>query len=150
MDKRQIVPIVGLVAVYATSVGMVVKLQGQQAGPRDFTNAALAEVRDAQGQTLLQGQFAAAAADDDDADDDDEMERKAILKPTGVDKDAAGEAEVEFSKATPAKQEIEFAGRNLQPGAVLTFWIDGIDIGTATVNPKGGFEVEVNINPAAK
>ena len=33
---------------------------------------------------------------------------KAVLKPTGVDADAAGEAEVEFSKAAPATQEIEF------------------------------------------
>ena len=90
------------------------QLDGQQttAQPADYTNAVFAEVRDAQGLIVLRGQFALADEEDDD------IERKATLEPTGVDADAAGEAEVEF-----AAQEVEFAARNLQAGATFTFVI---------------------------
>ena len=68
---------------------------------------------------MLQGQFVAADEDDDD------IERKAVLKPTGIVANAAGEAEVEFAKSAPAEQEIEFSVSGLQPGAAFTFVIDG-------------------------
>ena len=57
-DKRQAIPIVGLLATIAAAVYMVVQLNGQERVPAgDFTNAATAEVRDAQGQVVLRGQF---------------------------------------------------------------------------------------------
>jgi hypothetical protein len=62
---------------------------------------------------------------------------------SGSDTDAAGEAEVETSKDTPAQQEIEFSIRNLEPGAVYTFVIDGQDVGTATADQRGRAELEV-------
>jgi hypothetical protein len=139
-DKRQIIPAAGLLATIAAAVYMVVQLSGQTATRTvDLTNAALAEVRDAQGQVLLRGQFQLGDEDDDDT------ERKAVLAPTGVDADAGGEAEVEFSKNAPAVQEVEFAVRNVAPGAVLTFAIDGVDVATATVDGKGRAEVELDV-----
>ncbi len=88
-DKRQMIPAVGLLATFVAAVYMVVQLSGQTTAPTgDFTNAAVAEVRDAQGQAVLSGQFQGSDEDDDD------VERKAVLAPTGVDADAAGEAEV--------------------------------------------------------
>ena len=139
-DKRQAIPIVGLFATMATAVYMVVQLNGQERAPAgDFTNAATAEVRDAQGQVVLRGQFVLADEEDDD------IERKAALQPTGVDADAAGEAEVEFARAAPTKQEIEFSVRNLQAGVVFTFVIDGIDVATATADRRGRAEVEVDV-----
>lgn len=139
-DKRQAIPIVGLLATMATAVYMVVQLNGQERAPAgDFTNAATAEVRDAQGQVVLRGQFVLADEEDDD------IERKAALQPTGVDADAAGEAEVEFARAAPTKQEIEFSVRNLQAGVVFTFVIDGIDVATATADRRGRAEVEVDV-----
>jgi hypothetical protein len=139
-DKRQIIPAVGLLATMAAAVYMVVQLSAQTAAPgSDFTNAALAEVRDAQGQVLLRGQFQLADEDDDD------IERKAVLATAGGDADARGEAEVEFSRNAPATQEVEFSVRNIPPGAVLTFAIDGVDVATATTDGKGRAEVELEV-----
>ena len=139
-DKRQAISVVGLLATIAAAVYMVVQLNAQEkARPGDFTNAATAEVRDAPGQVVLRGQFVLADEEDDD------IERKAALQPTGVDADAAGEAEVEFARAAPTKQEIEFSVRNLQAGVVFTFVIDGIDVATATADRRGRAEVEVDV-----
>jgi hypothetical protein len=139
-DTRQAIPVVGLGVTVAAAVYMVVQLNGQQRVPSgNFTNAATAEVRDAQGQVVLRGQFVLADEEDDD------IERKATLQPTGVDADAAGEAEVEFAKAAATKQEIEFSVRNLEAGVALTFVIDGVDIATATADRRGRAELEIDV-----
>jgi hypothetical protein len=139
-NKAQVIPVVGLLCTVAVAGYMVVQLNGQ-ATPLtgDYTNASVAEVRDAQGQIVLRGQFAVAEEEDDD------IERKAALEQTGVDADAAGEAEVEFAKAAPTVQEVEFAARNLQPGATFTFLIDGHDVATATADRRGNAEVELEV-----
>ena len=139
-DVRQAIPIVGLLATFAVAVYMVVQLNGQ-ARPTtgDFTNAAMAEVRDAQGQVLLLGQFVPVDEEDDDT------ELKSTLQPTGVDADAAGEAEVEFAKAAATNQEIEFSVRSLQAGVAFTFVIDGVTVATATTDRRGQAEVEVDV-----
>jgi hypothetical protein len=133
------IPVAGLFAILGVAAYMVVQLDGQ-AGTLtgDFTNAAAAEVRDAQGQVVLNGQFQPVEEDDDDT------ERKAALAPTGVDADAAGEAEVEFTTTAPAEQEVEFSIRNVAPGAVYTFVIDGIEVGSATADSRGRAELEVD------
>jgi hypothetical protein len=139
-NKVELIPIVGLLSTVAVASYMVVQLNAQAAAPTgDYTNASVAEVRDAQGQVVLRGQFALADEEDDD------IERKATLEPTGVDADAAGEAEVEFAKTAPAVQEVEFAARNLQAGATFTFVIDGNDVATATADRRGGVEVELEV-----
>jgi hypothetical protein len=61
-----------------------------------------------------------------------------------VDADAAGEAEVEFTTTAPAEQEVEFSVRNVAPGAVYTFVIDGIEVGSATADSRGRAELEVD------
>jgi hypothetical protein len=139
-DTRQIIPAAGLLATIVAAMYMVVQLNGQAPTPTgNFTNAALAEVRDAQGQVILNGQFQVSEEDDDD------VERKAALAPTGVDADASGEAEVEFSKSAPVKQEVEFSVRNVSPGVAFTFVIDGTEVATATADARGRAEVEVEI-----
>ena len=138
-DTRQAIPVVGLLATFAVAAYMVVQLNGQEPVTGDFTNAATAEVRDAQGQVVLRGLFVLADEEDDD------IERSASLEPTGIDADAAGEAEVEFSKAAAAEQEIEFSVRNLEVGGMFTFVIDGIDVATATADRRGRAEVEVDV-----
>jgi hypothetical protein len=139
-DKHQMIPAVGLLATVVAAVYMVVQLRAQTTSPTaDFTNAALAEVRDAQGQVILSGQFQAAEAEDDD------VERKALLAPTGLDADATGEAEVEFSKDAPAEQEVEFSVRNVSPGATFTFVIDGTAVVTAKADGRGRAEVELEV-----
>jgi hypothetical protein len=110
----------------------------------DLTNAATADVVDGQGRVVLSGPFQAV----DEVDDD--IERKAALAPTGVDADAAGEAEVEFARNAPTEQEAEFSVRNLAPDVALTFMIDGNAIATATTDARGRAEVEIIVRmPAA-
>ena len=137
-NRVQVIPVVGLLSTVALAAYMAVQLNGQASAPTgDYTNAAVAEVRDAQGQTVLRGRFALVEEEDDD------IERKAALDPTGVDGDAAGEAEVEFAKAAPAVQEVEISARNLQPGITITFVIDGHDVATATADRRGNAAVEL-------
>ena len=136
----RVLPVIGLLAIVGFASYMVIQLRGQDATlSGDFTNAATAEVRDAQGQIVLRGQFAPADPEDN------EVERKATLEPVGTDTDARGEAEVEYATATPAEQEVEFSVRQLQPNTVFTFVIDGTTIATATTNGRGEAEVEVDV-----
>jgi hypothetical protein len=137
---RKIIPVIGLCATLAIAGYMVVRLSGQGAAPTgDFRNAAMAEVRDQPGQVVLRGQFRIAEEEDDD------VERKATLEPTGVDPDAAGEAEVEYTNDAQAEQEVEFAANNLTPGGTVTFVIDGTDIATVTVDSQGRAKAELDI-----
>jgi hypothetical protein len=104
-STRQWIPAGGLLTTIAAAGYAVVQLNGQAQAPTgDFTNAATAFVRDAQGQTVLQGQFTAPVEEDGD------LERRAALTPSGSDADAAGEAEVEFAKTGATTQEVEFTG----------------------------------------
>ena len=139
-NKVQVIPVIGLLCTVAVAGYMVVQLNGQATAPTgDYTNASVAEVRDAQGQVMLRGQFTVVEEEDDD------IERKAVLEQTGIDADAAGEAEVEFAKAAPTVQEVEFSARNLQPGATFTFVIDGHDVATATADRRGNAGVELEV-----
>jgi hypothetical protein len=106
----------------------------------DFSHATTAELKDAQGQVVLQGQFAASGEDDDD-----DVERKAPLKSTGIHAGATGEAEVEFSTTNPAEQEVELSAQSLPVGATFTFVIDGTTIGTATADERGRVELELEV-----
>jgi hypothetical protein len=119
----------------------VVQIQAQQAGAvtGDFTAAAAAAVRDENGEVILRGTFIPEEGDDD------EMERKGVLAGTGVGPDARGEAAVEFSKAAPIEQEIEFEVINVNPGSRITFTIDGRDIATVVADNKGVAEFEADI-----
>ena len=139
-NKRQMIPAVGLLGVAAFAAYTVVQLNGQ-AGPvtGNFTKAAVAEVKDAQGQIVLRGEFQPVDEDDDD------VERKATLTAAGVDTDASGEAEIEFPKNAPTEQEVEFSVRNVAAGTVLTFVIDGTAVGSATADAKGRAELELDV-----
>jgi hypothetical protein len=140
MNTRQWIPVAGLVATIAATSYAVVQLNGQTRAPAgDFTNAITAQVRDAQGQVILEGRFAAPV------EEDGGVERRATLAPTGADADAVGEAEIEFAQPTPIEQEIEFTVENLQPGARFTFVIDSIDVASATADRRGRAEVELDV-----
>jgi hypothetical protein len=139
-NARQIIPIAGFLATAAFALYMVTQLHAQPAMPAvDFTKAAIAEVQDAQGQIVLRGEFALV-----DEQDDDDVERKASLQAVGANAEAAGEAEVEFAKDAPAKQEIEFSVRNL-PAGTVTFFVDGQAIGQASVDRSGRADIDVEV-----
>lgn len=119
----------------------VANLSGQLApGLRgDFKNAAFAEVRDAQGQVLLSGNFTAV-----DADDEGEVERLATLTAASGS-GASGEAEVEYQTDNPAEQEIEWSLTGLRPGTAITLMIDGQQVATATADKRGRVEIEFTV-----
>ena len=135
------IAIAGLAATAAVAVAMVVHLNGQQPSKvsGDFRNANIAEVRDAQGQVLLQGTFAAAAGDED------EIERVATLAATTAGGQAAGDAEIEYRKDDPNTQEIEFQVSGVPARAVVSLVIDGTAVLSATANDKGRAEAEANV-----
>ena len=140
MKTRTMIPIAGLLATMGVAAYMVVQLSGQAAGgvTGNFTNATFAEIRDTQGRAVLQGQFAVNAEDDDDT------ERKAALKPTALDADAAGEAEVDWPK-DGGPQEIEFSATGLEPGGKFVCVIDGRELATVTADKKGKVELELEV-----
>jgi len=138
-DTRQWLTVGGFIATIAIAVYMVMRLNAQ-ADPEltgNFTKAAVAEVHDSHGQMVLRGEFALVEEEDED------IERKAALKATGIDADAAGEAEVEFPKTAVKIQEIEFTVTGLAAGATYTFVIDGQRVGTAAADKAGKAELEL-------
>ena len=136
-DKKLMISMGGLLATMVVAVYFVVQLSGQApAQTGDFTNAATAEVKGAQGQVILRGQFQQVDEEDDD------IERKATLRAAGSDADAAGEAEVEYASSGAAEQELEFSIRNVEPNATYTFVIDGRDVGNAKADEKGRAALE--------
>lgn len=138
--QRQWIPLGGLVGTIAIAIYAVVQLNGQAQAPiADFTNAATAQVRDAQGQTVLQGQFEAPV------EEDDGLERRAMLSAAGSDADAAGEAEVEYKKSGATTQEVEFTVHNLQPDAGFVFAIDGTAVANAKTDRRGRAKVEIDV-----
>jgi hypothetical protein len=142
MNSRHKVPALIGLATIAVAVVMIatVKAQPSQSVSDDFTNAVLAEVKDAQGRVVLTGKF--VVSDEEDA----EIERKATLTPTRVDADAAGEAEVEISGlGNSRRQEVEFSMRNVQPGGVFTCFIDGRVFATVTADERGRAEIERDV-----
>ena len=140
--QRFILPAIVAFAFAATFAMVHVNAQATTT-TGDFSNATRAEVRDAQGQIVLSGDFQQSDEEDDD------VERKAVLAPAGGDADAAGDAEVEFSTDSPAEQEVEFAVRNVTPGAALTFVIDGVNVASATADSRGRAEVELVVRTGA-
>ena len=139
-NKRQIVPVTGLLVTIAFAGYMVARLSGQsESRGADFTNATSATVLDAQGQVILTGQFQPAEEDDDD------VERRAVLAPVASGSSASGEAEVEFSRTAPVSQEVEFSVSGAAPNATLTFSIDGVEVGTATADARGHAEMERDV-----
>lgn len=147
----------GLVATIAIAAIMIVQLRAQQAAQiaGDFSNAQTAEIRDAQGGVLLRGTFAVA---EQDAGEEDEVERKAPLTAAsggatagaGAGRAMTGEAEVEYQKATPAMQEVEFTVIGLPAGTAVTLVIDGTTVASATADKNGKAEAEVEVKGAGQ
>ena len=138
INGRQILPAAGLLATIVAAAYLVVQLNAQNppAEPIDLRNVATAEIRDAQGQVVLSGQFML-----DDGDDAEDVERKAALQST-TGTQASGVAEVEFATQNPVEQEVEFSGRNLQAGARYTLVLDGRDVIAGVAERDGDLELE--------
>lgn len=96
----QLIPLGGLLATIAAAAYAVVQLSGQAQAPTgDFTNAATAQVRDARGQIVLQGDFMPPV------EEDGGLERRATLAATGVDTDASGAQRSSLPRAARANRK---------------------------------------------
>lgn len=140
--RIEVLQLIALVMTFAGAICLAAPLGAQTATAAsvDFTGAAVAEVRNAQGQVVLSGKFVATDGGDDD------IERRATLSATGVGADASGEAEVEVARSgNPKHQEVEFSVRNVPPGGVLTFVIDGKVFATVTADSRGRAEHERDV-----
>jgi hypothetical protein len=137
----------GMLAIMAIAVVMIVQLGAQRAAQvtGDFSNAQTAELRDAQGTVLLKGTFAPAAQD---PGEEEEVERKAPLVAATAGGAMTGEAEVEYQKATPSVQEVEFTAIGLPAGTAVTLVIDGKTVASATADKNGKAEAEVEVRGA--
>ena len=137
MTNKRIFPLAGLLVTIGFAGYMVARLSSQSEPPdADFTSAATATVLDAQGQTILTGHFTLAEEDDDD------IERRAVLAAAMTGSKASGEAEVEFARTAPTSQEVEFSVQGAPPNTVLSFVIDGVQVGRATADAHGRAEME--------
>jgi hypothetical protein len=139
-NRRRLISFGGLIAMAAAA--SIVALNGQAPAPvpaGDFRNAAVAQVRNAQGLVVLQGQF------EPPVEEDGGLERIAMLAAAGADTNAAGEAEVEYTTTGPIEQEIEFSVKNLAPATTFTFIIDGTDVASAITDRNGRAEVELTV-----
>lgn len=142
-DSRQWIPLGGLAGIVAVAGYMVIQLNAQAPATFDYSNAAVAEVRDASSTVILSGVFA------EHVEEDDDIERKAWLEPNGADADAIGQAEVEIDQGSSASQEVEVSIRNVQPNATYTFLIDGREVTRMKTNARGRAEVELK-SPARR
>jgi len=106
--------------VVTAFMGMIVPLSAQ------LPQASVVEVRDAQGQVVLRGQF--------DAFDEDE--RYAALGPADLNLKGSGEIEVDA-------RQIEGELRHLAPRATFTIVIDGRDVGAVTTDSDGDADFDV-------
>lgn len=143
MNRKTAAGAIVMAAVVAIGAN---QLYGQKAAQvaGDFTNAATAEVHDAQGQPLLRGAFAPV-----DDGDKGEVERLAKLDPATPGSGAAGEVEVEYQTNSPALQEIELKVTGVQPGSQVSLVIDGATVATATADKDGKVELEVEAKTTA-
>jgi hypothetical protein len=141
-NSVQTISIAGLVTTMSFAAFSIVQLQGTAATQvtGDFRNAAMAEVRDAQGQTLLRGTFVVK-----DSDDAGEVERLAALEGANASVTATGEAEVEYENHMPTVQEVELTVNGMPAGAEVTFVIDGAVLTTTKADQRGRINVEIAV-----
>jgi hypothetical protein len=52
---------------------------------------------------------------------------------------------VEYAKASPKTQEVEFSVRNLQAGVAYTFVVDSTEVATVTADKHGRAELELEV-----
>ena len=141
---KRLIPVIGMFVIFAFATIAVVRGDDEEiekpmpSGIGNLAEARLVEVKDAGGQVILSGNFAAAK------ESKKEVERSALLTPTGIDPDAQGIAEVEISKdKAPVKQEIELKVKQLAPAAAFTLVIDGHEVASFMTNSRGEAELEV-------
>jgi hypothetical protein len=147
---RMLFPAIGMFAIFGLvgfKLGTLEAQSSPQAAPAvvlgDLSSAAIVQIRDPQGQVVLQGQF-------DRDEEGDESEREAKLAATGVDADAEGKAEADVSRpGRPVEQELEVEVDKLSPNTRFLVVIDSREIAAITTDARGHAEQEWKSVPAS-
>lgn len=105
----------------------------------------LVEIRDGGGRVILGGNFTMTTKQDGD------VEGAAPLVASGVDPDAAGQAEIEISnkKNNVAEKELEVEVRNLTANTSYNLSIDGQQAASFKTNHRGEAELEMTNEPSS-
>lgn len=111
----------------------------------DFRNAAVAELRDDQGNALMRGTFTVTSKDNSK-----DSEREAKLAPIDGNSKATGSVEVEYENATPDVQEVELKVQGLTPDAQVTLMIDTTQVAIVKADRKGKIDQEIQARPSTQ
>ena len=138
---RRRLPVIGLIVVCLGAAYAVA-----QSAPRpsvipaaigDLATAVQAEVRGADGQVVLAGQFGEASLDGN------ETERSARLTATAGSQ-ATGTAEIELvTRGNTIERELELEADGLAANTSYTFVIDQQTAATFTTDARGSVEIEL-------
>jgi hypothetical protein len=148
-QAKKILPIVGMVFLFAFAAIQVVRSEAQevkQALPATLNNLSevkTVEIKDESGQLILSGNFGNAIQDGE------ELERETVLAATSVMPQARGTAEIEIStnKDSFTVQELELSLKNLSAGGSFKLFIDGQEVFSFTANHEGKAELEFTNKP---
>lgn len=144
---KRIFPIIGMVLIcgYAT-LAVIRKANRVQEVKQplpsfvgDLAAARSVEIKDAAGQIVLSGNFAA------ESERNGEIEGKAPLTGAATNPAAHGEAEFEVStKSGGGKaKELEFSLRGLAPATAYGIFLDGQQVATFSTDRRGAAQLEL-------
>jgi hypothetical protein len=140
--EKKFIPILGmfLVLLYATiNVAKGDTDEIKQPLPSSLTDLAavkIIEISDANGQTVLKGNFI----------DLNEVERTAALVGEGSSANARGKASIEISKKKNGftEKELEVETQNLAARSVFKIIVDGQEVASFTTDHTGKAELELS------
>ncbi len=144
--EKKFIPIFGmfLVLLYATiNVAKGDTDEIKQPLPSSLTDLAavkVVEISDANGQTVLKGNFI------ESGNDLNEVERTAALVGEGSSANARGKASIEISKKKNGfmEKELEVETQNLAARSVFKVIVDGQEVASFTTNHTGKAELELS------
>lgn len=144
--EKRLIPIFGmfLVLLYVTiNVAKGDTDEIKQPLPPSLTDLAavkVIEISDANGQTILKGNFI------ESGNDLDEVERTAALVSEGGSANARGEASIEISKKKNGftEKELEVETHNLAARSVFKVIVDGQEVASFTTDAAGKAELELS------
>ena len=147
---KMILPVVGMFLVACAAVAAITGggREIKQPLPPSLDNLAavkLLEIRDGGGRVVLAGNFTTTTKRDGD------VEGAAPLAASGVDPDAAGEAEIEIAnkKNSVVEKELEVEVRNLSANTSYGLFVDGRQAAVFTTDPRGKAELEMTNGPSS-
>lgn len=148
---KRILPLVGMLLLCGYATFAVIRSgkrmqevkQPLPSSVGDLARAKLVEIKDAAGQIVLSGSLVVENKPDGD------VEGIALLRGTGINATARGEAEFEVStnKTGGTERELEVSVSKLAPATTYSMVIDGQQVATFSTNQRGAAKLEMKDAP---